>query len=375
MAELDIRPSGITIIVIRGPDDQDMRLPGLFLEVVPNRRLVLTDSHVTTWEPSAKPFKTVSVTAFEEEAGTTRYTALARHCMREDREAPEKMGFHEGWDICADQLTDLVGTICPAHETGESVMPANFVWYELMTTDAKAAEGFYSKVVGWKAQDASQPTMNYTLFLAGEIPVAGLMTLPPEACSAGARPGWVGYVGVDDVDACTARVTKAGGVVHVPPTDIPNIGRFAMVADPQGAAFAVFKGLTEMPPPAAGPTTSGLVGWHELMAVDGEKAFGFYADLFGWTKADAIDMGAMGHYQMFKAGGDAIGGMMTKPAAVPMPFWTYYFQVDAIGAAMERLRQADGTVINGPMEVPGGSWIVQGLDPQGAMFSLVSTKA
>lgn len=255
-------------------------------------------------------------------------------------------------------------------------MPANFVWYELMTTDAKAAEGFYGKVVGWRPQDASQPTMAYTMFLAGETPVAGLMNLPPEACAAGARPGWIGYVGVDDVDAYADRVAKAGGKIHVPPTDIPNIGRFAMVADPQGTAFSLFKGVTEtMQQPTVGPDTTGLIGWHELMAVDGEKAFDFYADLFGWTKAEAIDMGAMGRYQLFTAGSAAIGGMMTKPAEVPMSFWTYYFQVDAIGAALERLKQAGGTVINGPMEVPGGSWIVQGLDPQGAMFSLVSAKA
>jgi predicted enzyme related to lactoylglutathione lyase len=254
-------------------------------------------------------------------------------------------------------------------------MPNNFVWYELMTSDAKAAESFYSKVVGWKTQNAGQAGMDYTLLLAGESPMAGLMTLPKAACDAGARPGWVGYVGVDDVDAYVGRVTRAGGAVHMPATDIPNIGRFAMVADPQGAAFNLFKPLSDMPPPPADPAMPGTIGWHELMAVNGEKAFAFYADLFGWTKDEAIDMGAMGRYQLFAAGGPAIGGMMTKPAEVPMPFWGYYFQVDAIGAALDRLKKADGKVINGPMEVPGGSWIVQGIDPQGAMFSLVSRKA
>ena len=254
-------------------------------------------------------------------------------------------------------------------------MPNNFVWYELMTTDAKAAEGFYGKVVGWKAQDSGQAGMTYTLLHAGDVPIAGLMALPKEACDAGAKPGWTGYIGVDDVDVYVGRVTKAGGKVHVPPTDIPNVGRFAMVADPQGAVFCLFKGNSEMPRVDADPAEPGLVGWHELLAADGEKAFAFYADLFGWTKDEAIDMGAMGRYQLFAAGGAAIGGMMTKPAEVPVSFWGYYFQVDAIGAALERLKAAGGTVINGPMEVPGGSWIVQGLDPQGAMFSLVSRKA
>jgi predicted enzyme related to lactoylglutathione lyase len=253
-------------------------------------------------------------------------------------------------------------------------MPNNFVWYELMTSDARAAQGFYARVVGWKPQDSGQAGMDYTLLLAADVPMAGLMALDREACDAGAKPGWIGYVGVDDVDAYVGRVTKAGGAVHVPPTDIPRIGRFAMVADPQGAAFCLFKPVSDMPRPPADPATPGMIGWHELMAADGEKAFAFYADLFGWTRDEAIDMGAMG-YQLFAAGGGAIGGMMTRPAEVPRPFWGYYFQVDAVGAALERLKSAGGTVINGPMEVPGGSWIVQGIDPQGAMFSLVSRKA
>lgn len=254
-------------------------------------------------------------------------------------------------------------------------MPNNFVWYELMTSDAEAAEAFYRKVVGWTAQDSGQAGMNYTLLLAGGVPTAGLMTLPKDACDAGAKPAWTGYVGVDDVDAYAGRVTKAGGKVHVPPADIPNVGRFAMVADPQGTTFCLFQPLSDMPRVPHDPQKPGLVGWHELMALDGEKAFAFYAGMFGWTKAEAIDMGVMGRYQLFAAGDAPIGGIMTKPAEMPLSFWNYYFQVEGIGAAMERLKSAGGTVINGPMEVPGGSWIVQGLDPQGAMLSLVSPKA
>lgn len=254
-------------------------------------------------------------------------------------------------------------------------MPSNFVWYELLTSDDRAAEAFYAKVVGWKPQDSGQTAMRYTLLLAGEMPIAGLMTLPKEACDAGAKPGWVGYVGVDDVDAYVGRVTKAGGEIHVPASDIPDVGRFATVADPQGTVFCLFTPLSDLPRPAPDALKPGLVGWHELLAVDGPKAFDFYADLFGWTKDQAMDMGAMGVYQMFAAGKEAIGAVMTKPDAVPVPFWNFYFQVEAIGAAMERLRAAGGTVINGPMEVPGGAWIVQALDPQGAMFSLVGPRA
>jgi predicted enzyme related to lactoylglutathione lyase len=253
--------------------------------------------------------------------------------------------------------------------------PAPFVWYELMTSDAAAAEEFYKTVVGWKTKDMSQGDMKYTGLLAGDAPVAGLMTLPKEACAAGAKPGWIGYIGVDDVDATAGRVSKAGGRIHVPPTDIPHVGRFATVADPQGTTFCLFQPASEMTRPAADPAKTGIVGWHELYAVDGKTAFDFYAELFSWTKAEAMDMGAMGVYQIFAAGGAPIGGMMTKPPSVPVSFWNYYFQVDGIGAAMERLKAGGGSVINGPMEVPGGSWIVQGLDPQGAMFSLVSPQA
>jgi predicted enzyme related to lactoylglutathione lyase len=246
-----------------------------------------------------------------------------------------------------------------------------FVWYELMTTDTKAAESFYRNVVGWSAKDAGMPGQSYTLLGPGEIHVAGLMPIPQEACDAGARPGWIGYVGVDDVDAYTARVKDKGGAIHREPADIPGVGRFAIVADPQGVIFALFKGAGT-PPPAIAPGTPGHAGWHELHALDGAKAFEFYSDMFGWTKDQAMEMGPVGVYQLFAIGGVPVGGMMTKMANMPSPFWVYYFNVPEIRAAEGRVKAAGGQIINGPHEVPGGSWIVQCLDPQGAMFALVA---
>ena len=252
-------------------------------------------------------------------------------------------------------------------------MANGFVWYELMTTDPVAATAFYTKVVGWTAESAPQPGMYYTLLKSGGANAAGLMAMPKEACDAGARPGWMGYVGVDDVAAMLARVTAAGGSVHRPVTPIPGIGQFAIVADPHGAVFCLFQ--PGGPGPAApAPNTPGTIGWHELMAGDGDKAFAFYAGLFGWTRDEAIDMGPMGRYQLFAVDGRVIGGMMTKPAQVPMAFWGYYFRVDGIGPALERLKAGGANVVNGPMEVPGGDWIVQAMDPQGAMFALVGPK-
>jgi predicted enzyme related to lactoylglutathione lyase len=248
--------------------------------------------------------------------------------------------------------------------------PKAFVWYELMTSDLDAAEAFYSAVVGWTPQPFHQADMRYTTMSAGDRMVAGLMSLPEEARAAGLRPSWVGYIGVDNVDAATEKLRQAGGIVHRPPADIPNVGRFSVVADPQGAMFMLFtpSGEGSSPAPAGTP---GDIGWRELYAADGVSAFDFYAGQFGWTKAEAMDMGPMGIYQLFAAGGEAIGGVMTKPQGIPAPVWLYYFNVAAIDAAVARVTQSGGQVIMGPHQVPGGSWIVQCLDPQGAMFALV----
>ena len=255
-----------------------------------------------------------------------------------------------------------------------AISHGSFVWYELMTTDAKAAEAFYRDVVGWQTRDAGMPGMAYTLLEVAGAAVAGLMTLPAEAAQSGARPGWIGYVAVDDVDAAAKSFAAAGGTIHRAPDDIPGIGRFAVAADPQGAVICLFRGDGDMGPPAPPAGTPGTIGWHELMAIDWQPAFDFYAAQFGWTKAEAHDMGPMGLYQIFAKDGEAVGGMMTKPAEVPVAYWGYYFNTEAIDAAAARVTAAGGKILFGPMEVPGGSWVVQGLDPQGAVFALVAPK-
>lgn len=252
-------------------------------------------------------------------------------------------------------------------------MHGTFVWYELMTTDMAAAETFYKEVVGWGAQDAGMEDMKYTMFKVGERPAAGSMELPQTARSMGIPPMWLGYIAVEDVDTAAADIVTDGGIVHRAAADIPGIGRFAIVGDPQGAALALFKGKPgEEPPPPLDPGTPGSTGWHELYTGDVDKAFDFYAKTFGWTKSRDMDMGAMGVYRIFAQNGTDIGGMMTKPAAMPSAAWNFYFNVEAIDAADLRVKAAGGQVLNGPMEVPGGQWIVQCLDPQGAMFALVA---
>jgi predicted enzyme related to lactoylglutathione lyase len=248
-----------------------------------------------------------------------------------------------------------------------------FVWYELMTTDMEIAKAFYASVVGWGARDASVPGSAYSLFTFGDSPVSGLMNVPEDARRTGVTPRWIGYVGVDDVDAAVGRIKQLGGAVYVPPTDIPNISRFSVVADPQMATLALVKGQksgqaqSELGAP-------GRVGWHELLASDWEEAFAFYSELFGWQKADK-HFGVMGTYQGFSAGGEPIGGMFTKPATLPLPFWLYYFNIIDIQAAAKRVEAGGGQILYGPTEVPGGTWIVHCTDPQGAIFALMDRRS
>ena len=243
-----------------------------------------------------------------------------------------------------------------------------FVWYELMTTDIAVAKAFYGSVVGWDSRDASTPDLAYTLFTAGKAPVSGLMDLPPEARKKGAMPRWMGYVAVDDVDTVVRRFESLGGHVYVPPTNT-NIGCISVVADPQTANFALIKGLKLAQPRSVGLDEPGHVGWHELLASDRKKAFAFYGQLFGWQEPDD-EIGSTEAYQLFSVGGQTIGGMFTKRQMEAFPFWLYYFNVDDIDAAMERVKAGGGQVLEGPFELPSGGWIVRCRDPQGAAFAL-----
>ena len=253
--------------------------------------------------------------------------------------------------------------------------PGRFVWYELLTSDAPAAQAFYSAVIGWQAQAAGMsavPDSPYVVLSAGPTMIGGLMALPPEALAQGARPAWHGYVAVDDVDAMSGRFVQAGGNIFRAPDDIPQVGRFAVVADPQGAPLVLFKSHMAEAPAALPAGTPGTIGWHELHASDQASAMAFYAEHFGWTRADALDMGPNGLYQLFCTGeGPPGGGMLNRMAQMPMPFWLYYINVEDIHAAVARVGAHGGQLLMGPHQVPGGSWIVHGLDPQGALFALV----
>jgi uncharacterized protein len=249
--------------------------------------------------------------------------------------------------------------------------PGRFAWYELLTTDVAAAGAFYGNVVGWGLKDASTPRLAYTMLAAGHTPVGGLMDLPEEGRRLGATPRWVGYVAVDDVDARAAQIRRLGGSILVPPTD-SNIGRISVVADPQKATFALVTGLTYGQRHSSGLDEPGRVGWHELLAEDRNTIFDFYGELFGWQKAPETDPADL--YQLFSAARQTSGGMLTKHPSVSQPFWLHYFNVDDIGAAANRVNAGGGRILQGPIELLAGCWIVQCADPQGALFALQSAQ-
>jgi predicted enzyme related to lactoylglutathione lyase len=244
-------------------------------------------------------------------------------------------------------------------------------WNELMTTDPKAAMAFYKPLVGWGTEEWEGDS-SYVMWTAGGTPVGGLMALPDEARQMGTPPTWVMYVAVPDVDASLRQAVGLGARAYVQPKDIPTMGRFAVLGDPQGATFALFSSTTGVPG-HDGPPKPGEFSWHELTATDWQAAWDFYEELFGWEKMDAMDMGAMGMYQTFGRAGEMIGGMFNKPPEMPgPPSWLCYAMVPSADKSAETVPRLGGKVLNGPMDVPGGSRITQCMDPQGAAFAVQS---
>jgi predicted enzyme related to lactoylglutathione lyase len=247
------------------------------------------------------------------------------------------------------------------------------VWYELMTSDPAAAEKFYKTVVGWTAAPFDASPQPYTVFKrSGDAQVAGLMKTPADMKM---PPFWAMYIGTPKLEDTVAQVKRLGGSEMSPVIDVPTVGRLQMLRDPQGAAFYIIQpGSTEERPETA--PEIGQASWHELMTTDVAAAMKFYSEVFGWQPSEALDMGPMGKYQMFNRPHGMIGGMMKKPAEmanVP-PYWTIYFRVPDINAAVDRIKSNGGKIVNGPIEVPGGDWVVNAIDPQGAGFALHAKK-
>lgn len=259
-----------------------------------------------------------------------------------------------------------------------ATLQGSWIWYELMTPDPAGSKAFYEQVVGWNVSPGTAQTNGYGFLTAPDgAMIGGVLELTGAMRESGVRPCWLGYVGVDDVDASISAIEAAGGKVLMPASDIAMAGRVALVADPGGAPFYI---ITPTPPPDNPDARStafqseincGHCGWNELLAADAPREVAFYTGQFGWSLPEPMDMGPMGKYQFIEHDGVRIGAIMPLMPQTPAPFWNHYFWVSSIARAKDAIEASGGKVHNGPMQVPGGGWIVQGVDPQGAFFSLV----
>jgi predicted enzyme related to lactoylglutathione lyase len=250
----------------------------------------------------------------------------------------------------------------------DSSMLGRLLWYELLTTDVDAAERFYTAVVGWTTAPFEGSPQRYDMWMrAGSIPVGGVMPIPEGMHF---PPHWGMYVGVPKLEDGVAQIERLGGSALSPVIDVPTVGRMRTMKDPQGVAFSIYEPASPPQQPEGEPQL-GDVSWHELYTTDADAALSFYTTLFGWRPTESMDMGEMGKYHMFGRT-LPLGGMMNKPPAMAQApsHWGFYFRVTDVHAGAERIKANGGQVLNGPMEVPGGDWIVNGMDPQGAAFSL-----
>ncbi len=268
----------------------------------------------------------------------------------------------------------------------------DFIWYELLTPDADGARAFYQAVVGWTIEATASGPIDYRMISSAHGAVAGLMPLTADMLAGGARPAWLGYVLVDDVDAMARSVADGGGSIHLPPWDVPGIGRMAFVADPAGALFYIMKPT----PPADNPDAAsqsfsydtprpGHCAWNELASADPQAALHFYGQRFGWVKDGEMDMGPMGKYEFLRHTGHApdgsppgkamIGAVMPKPPQMPISAWNFYFRVPDIDVAVAAVTANGGSITQPPIEIPGGDFSMLGVDPQGATFALVGRKS
>jgi predicted enzyme related to lactoylglutathione lyase len=274
-------------------------------------------------------------------------------------------------------MSDVRETSAPTATARTGPNPqGDFIWYELMSPDPEGSKAFYDAVVGWTISDAEPAYNGYRMIGRSDGGFAGgVLHLTDEMQQHGARPTWLGYIYVDNVDQALAAIEQAGGKALMPPTDIPNVGRIAMVADPQGAPFYVMKPI---PPQGSENKASdvfssdqtGRCSWNELSTSDPVAARRFYGEQFGWTSDDFMPMGELGEYRFFDHHGLRLGAVSGTMQGQPT-HWRYYFRVPSVSAAKETAELKGGKVVMGPMEVPGGDHIIIGIDPQGAEFALV----
>jgi uncharacterized protein len=255
-----------------------------------------------------------------------------------------------------------------------------FVWYELITADAAKAKAFYDDVVGWSiaTDPVPSPGVDYRMINAPDGMAGGVLTLTSEMKANGGRPGWFGYLGVDDVDATANAIVADGGQIQMPPTDMPGVGRLAMVADPQGVPIYLIRGESDDVSTAYQRMGLGHVSWNELLTSDDAAALAFYDKHFNIKKIGAMPMGEMGDYSFVANDGktgenDAIGAVMKAQPGTPTA-WNFYFRVPDIQDAKAKIEAGGGKLLHEPMEVPGGEMVLNATDPENVVFGLVAPK-
>jgi predicted enzyme related to lactoylglutathione lyase len=243
-------------------------------------------------------------------------------------------------------------------------LPGKFVWFELVSRDARKAQAFYGEVLGWKVQGFPMGDRTYEMIFAGETMIGGYA-----APKSDRQPShWISYVSVEDVDAAAKAAAANGGKVVEAPYEIPGVGRTARIADPQGAELCPFKNATG--DPADEGATQGRFFWNELHTTDPAKALAFYAKVVGFAHR-ALDMGPGGTYHIVSRGGVDRGGATSQlPPGVP-PHWLPYVFVDDADATIALARKRGATIQFGPEDIPGVGRFGVLQDPTGAVLAVM----
>ncbi|MEE7451299.1 glyoxalase [Methylobacterium radiotolerans] len=252
------------------------------------------------------------------------------------------------------------------------------IWFELDAADPDAAQSFYEAVADWRVAPSPMPEHGgYRIAEADGAPVAGIRRSMPEAPG---LPGWTVYLATRDVDALASRAVDLGGRIRFGPVDIPHVGRFALVSDPQGVVFALMAPANPAESRAFGPVplgaerTRGHGVWIELATPEPEAALAFYGALFGWEKLGAMPMGDGGEYAFIGRGDLRPGAVMSSAATGAPARWNWYIHVADIDAALATVRASGGTVLQGPDPIPGGSYSANIADPAGHRLGLAGPR-
>jgi hypothetical protein len=243
-------------------------------------------------------------------------------------------------------------------------LPANgvFTWYDAMSTDPAATRAFYSALFGWSVTETGGPLGASFVFACGGVPVAGLIPLDPDL---GYPTHWLSYVSAADVEATAGRAMAMGGAVLHPPADIPGVGRFTVLADPEGSLLGVIRLFD---PPAADRRAMGGFAWNEVLCPD-EGVRRFYAGVFGYAVVP-LELGPIGTYWLFEADGAEQAGLSRADDAIP-GYWLPYVRVPDVDAAVAAARVLGAKVRSAAMTLPKLGRFAVLEDPLGAPFGVI----